>query len=183
MDSDETPEIEVEIPPEKQMPADVNPYSPDASYPMEVSQMSSDMGPKTRMFFEDAQVTDKGFGTRLRLRLTVAQMRRWTALFSEYIQNRNDALDAKFGEAWAMYAVTVETYPPGSTPPADDLDPESEDIIATCWTEKAAQGLRAAILDGEHPDYDLLDHDYEFTARVTTIPLWSEGQDPPWTDN
>jgi len=123
MSNDEQDTIDVEIPPNEPMPPDIGMQPEAASDTHALDYREPMMGPNE--FFEDISVgMGSGGGEQISLRLTTAQMRRWVDIFGNWVNEREQALDADLGEAWGMYIVTVEEYAPRTAPgERDDTDP------------------------------------------------------------
>lgn len=176
----------VDIPPDRDTVSDISIYAPDATDESTFGHAETFETGREKYYWERIQVSNDGMGERLRLKLTVEQMRRWVDLFEDYVHRRNKALSEQYADAWCIYAVTVETWPPGMTDAQvrkSDRDPLTSRVVATCWTETSAHEVKASVYGGEHPDFDPLDFDKgRHYVRISTVPILSEGQSMPWSD-
>lgn len=181
--SDE-PTIDVEIPPGEEMPWDVG-MQPTAKDETSFSIMGGAVEDRPDQYFEKVEVREDSLLNRqLLLKLTSAQMRRWVDLFDSQLHQREQQLDDTLGEAWGMYTVTINEYPPRTAPEEQaDIEPITSEVVATCWTPKAANEVRYSIQAGEHPEYDFLDPSRgTYAVEIDVVPLIGEGQDPPWEE-
>lgn len=182
-------EIEIQVPPEEEMPDDHRAFISPADEPLHANVEGQGIREAQLGFFDRVQVESRLGRKILHLKMNMQQARRFAGLFEDFVHQKCKMLDEKYGDLWAIYTVKVQEWPPGFMghdfhPETTDRDPIRERVVATSWTEGKAHDAVASVRHGDHPDFDPMDFDRgDYHVTIDAAPILGSEDDLPWEED